>query len=976
MITFDHTKASADFANFPVLVDIIDPDLVIRASADGHDIVFTDDSGTKLNHEIESYDNTTGHLICWVSTNMSSTSDTKLYMYYGNADSSNQENPTAAWDPGYDMVQHLAESAGSYPTDWYKYEGNPTLNGSKNGFASVFYDSGVYHLFCSWGSVLHFTSSDGKTGWVADPLNPVLSGNNEGVPMVWKDPNGTWYMLYRYGGPDKIGLANSIDASHWTRYEGNPVINVGSFCDPWGVIKVGSTYYLWVNDGFGGSGRGAELATSTDLIHWTFDTNAIFAGGRFCVFPFKYGDYYYMLVPRYTTSPYGEIELYRDTNPTFYESSRVFLGVIIKPGQAGTWDDHRFDTPCVLTDTIYRDSYTAANNELWTYYAATGSLTGSGADFWTGMCIEQNITDALTRFGSTAYTHHDSTSNNNNGQANGNLNMNVTGRIDGADSFDGVSAYINCGDSPTLKGMTGLTVEAWVRPNAVRESGIVAKWNSWAPGAGGSYILWQSGTGSVGWGVITETSTAYLYDTPMLQPGEWYHLVGTYDGSQIKLYINGTQAGTPTSITGRIASNTYPCYIGRYTTPFMNGTIDEVRISNVSRSADWIRTEYNNQENPSTFCSVGFEETRVRAELIVSPSLTEKYPSDVDTTFALNVSIRNVTDLLGFDFNLTWGNDLIELVGVDYESQLDEIWGPGDWVMVKNQTASGWYKLVAVSTRSGFNSVADQPLAKLTFRVRASYNWRTETPLHFAVVKLSDSHANPIYADAVDGTYRMEAQKPLIELTPNNVTCRKFAERFSIALDVDKVAGVKDLAFELHYNTTLLDYVSGSDIWGDLGTGTVTANETAGTVTGSVSSPTTIDGRHWLLNLTFQDALRHIWRNETLVPGWRNNQTGTIMLHWANLSYIDHTDLQYQEGGADQILVTGMEYVFSPIQGDVNNDGEVDIFDLRTVACYYEIDSSKPEWIEASKYDLNGDNIIDIFDIVIVVANFQYKYDC
>jgi hypothetical protein len=73
------------------------------------------------------------------------------------------------------------------PTDWYKFAGNPTLNGSQNGFASVFYDSGVYHLYCSWGSILHFTSSDGKTGWTADPLNPMLSGNNEGVPMVWKE---------------------------------------------------------------------------------------------------------------------------------------------------------------------------------------------------------------------------------------------------------------------------------------------------------------------------------------------------------------------------------------------------------------------------------------------------------------------------------------------------------------------------------------------------------------------------------------------------------------------------------------------------------------------------------------------------------------------------------------------------------------------------------------------------------------------
>jgi hypothetical protein len=36
-----------------------------------------------------------------------------------------------------------------------------------------------------------------------------------------------------------------------------------------------------------------------------------------------------------------------------------------------------------------------------------------------------------------------------------------------------------------------------------------------------------------------------------------------------------------------------------------NGIIDEARISNISRSADWIATEYNNQNGSSSFFSVG-----------------------------------------------------------------------------------------------------------------------------------------------------------------------------------------------------------------------------------------------------------------------------------------------------------------------------------------------------------------------------------
>jgi hypothetical protein len=87
-------------------------------------------------------------------------------------------------------------------------------------------------------------------------------------------------------------------------------------------------------------------------------------------------------------------------------------------------------------------------------------------------------------------------------------------------------------------------------------------------------------------------------------------------------------------------------------------------------------------------------------------------------------------------------------------------------------------------------------------------------------------------------------------------------------------------------------------------------------------------------------------------------------------------DLRYQEGGIEQINVTELQYIFSPIEGDANNDGYVDVFDLRTVGYNYDMDSSNPQWVDAWKYDSNGDNIIDIYDITVVAANFGYFYDC
>jgi len=103
----------ADLIDFPVLIDIIDGNLSNRARSDGRDIAFTIDQNATLSHEIEYYNSTSGHLVAWVKIPLlSSTTDTELYMYYGNADATNQQKPFLVWDSSYVMVQHLKETSG------------------------------------------------------------------------------------------------------------------------------------------------------------------------------------------------------------------------------------------------------------------------------------------------------------------------------------------------------------------------------------------------------------------------------------------------------------------------------------------------------------------------------------------------------------------------------------------------------------------------------------------------------------------------------------------------------------------------------------------------------------------------------------------------------------------------------------------------------------------------------------------------
>jgi hypothetical protein len=113
-ITLDHNKVSADVSNLPILINIMDNDLASKTQADGDDIVFTDINNNQLNHEIEFYNSTAGHLIAWVKVpSVSSTNNTSIYIYYGNIASGNQQKPTLVWDSSFSMVQHLEEPSGT-----------------------------------------------------------------------------------------------------------------------------------------------------------------------------------------------------------------------------------------------------------------------------------------------------------------------------------------------------------------------------------------------------------------------------------------------------------------------------------------------------------------------------------------------------------------------------------------------------------------------------------------------------------------------------------------------------------------------------------------------------------------------------------------------------------------------------------------------------------------------------------------------
>jgi hypothetical protein len=97
----------------------------------------------------------------------------------------------------------------------------------------------------------------------------------------------------------------------------------------------------------------------------------------------------------------------------------------------------------------------------------------------------------------------------------------------------------------------------------------------------------------------------------------WYYVAATvnYASDDMRLYVNGSEVLTSggESFTAAASGNSPSASVeigsqSRGGIFSFNKNMDEARISTgVVRSADWIATEYNNQNSPSTFYSVGSE---------------------------------------------------------------------------------------------------------------------------------------------------------------------------------------------------------------------------------------------------------------------------------------------------------------------------------------------------------------------------------
>lgn len=100
--------------------------------------------------------------------------------------------------------------------------------------------------------------------------------------------------------------------------------------------------------------------------------------------------------------------------------------------------------------------------------------------------------------------------------------------------------------------------------------------------------------------------------TTIVPLNTWTHLAGVWDGTALRVYINGVLNGTNASVTGQFNNTGHPVRIGAsLTSEAFSGRIDEVRIWSIARSQTDIQSTMNNclQNNwTGLLASYSFEE--------------------------------------------------------------------------------------------------------------------------------------------------------------------------------------------------------------------------------------------------------------------------------------------------------------------------------------------------------------------------------
>jgi len=369
-------------------------------------------------------------------------------------------------------------------------------------------------------------------------------------------------------------------------------------------------------------------------------------------------------------------------------------------------------------------------------------------------------------------------------------------------------------------------------------------------------------------------------------------------------------------------------------------------------------------------------------------------PVVADPTVLFNVSVKvdNLLNLAGVQWMLKWDPALLRAVNmkeimfheVAPSTEWDNIWQILHEVDNVLGTAQYAYCFVSAQRASegGYLPITgNHTMAIITFQVIAVGN----CSLNLEDSRLADPEAFPIEHDEADGFFSNSVPPPPVPpgpiedsqlqfyFTPRRVRNESLTadNTFSVALEMDSISvhrGILDLGFGLEWNSTLLECISVTESMFH----EVTPQNESDNIETDVSIDNSIGELLHYARLTdsgYAQGLAKgyipIFGNHTIaVITFRVKNFGKCLLHLGYCRASDVIDTT--------ILYTSFDGYFSNMMnGDLNGDNLVDLFDALTFADSFGMLPGYPRWNEEA--DINGDGIIDVFDAILLGKCFGYS---
>ena len=153
----------------------------------------------------------------------------------------------------------------------------------------------------------------------------------------------------------------------------------------------------------------------------------------------------------------------------------------------------------------------------------------------------------------------------------------------------GIDDYVDCGNPTSLQITNTITLSAWIKTTDTSSYEIIIGKDSIGTGTR-SFILYRGGSVAV-FTIYTSGGFEKVEGTTTINDGSWHHIMGVNDGTDLKIYVDGTLDATNVGGGVTFLNGITPFEIGRRASApanrgYFTGNIDEVAVWNTDQSAN------------------------------------------------------------------------------------------------------------------------------------------------------------------------------------------------------------------------------------------------------------------------------------------------------------------------------------------------------------------------------------------------------